>query len=349
MLKKLTRKHWIIALLLVIVIAVFGYYFSKGSSDDDNNATVTGTALVSVVSAQTVPFSPTISAYGTIGASSANAQIVSLQGTGTVQSIAVMPYTAVKKGQKLIAIAPTPDVEATLENTRANLKRQEALRQSYLATNADVEAAQATLTSLQAQYGNGTKWMLAPSDGIVGAIMAQPGQVVTGGVALFNFSKTTNIGASLGIAIAERSKIQVGNTVDLQVENNPGLHFKGKVTSIASQLNDQSGLIDVQVSIDKMSSGQSLIVNTPVQAEIATSVPAPRILLPRDSVLYQDKQAYVFIDHDNKAEYRNVVVAGENSQDVAIESGISVGELVVTSGNYELQDGMHLAVQGSSS
>lgn len=347
MLTKLTSRKaliLIVILILIVLISAIVYRFINNAGDSDDNSNVTSTALVTIAPAQQAPFSPTLSAYGTISVS--KMQAITSQGTSVIKAIAVLPYTQVKKGQKIMELGPTSDIEASIENARVNLKRTKALRQQYLATNSDVEAAQATLTSLQAQYGNGGKWLHAPKDGVVGALFVQPGQVVNGSTPLYNFSAQTQIGATVSIAAADQAKVKVGDVVTLTAVNDPQGTWTGKVIAIANQLNDQTGLIDVQVALNPNTT--NLIINTPINAEIALAKPEPRVLVPRSAVLYQNQQAYVYIDNNGKAQFRKVSVVGTTDTQVAISSGVQPNESVITSGNYELDDNMPVTTGSGS-
>ncbi len=342
--KKYSRRLYLIAVIVLFVIGFGIYYFESNRADQTDNDSVSSTALVTTTTAQAGLFSPTITAYGTLSAPPELQKTLTAQGNVIIEKLAVSPYSSVKKGQRLIQFAATPDGEAALQNAERNLAHLQALQKQYLATNSDVASAAATLNSLEVQYNH--LWLTAPCDGVIGAFLVNPGDTVNNGTPLLNFSPRASIGALLQVTAAEQVQIKKGDLVTLSVVDHPELQFSGTVSSIATALNTTTGLIDLDVKIPQLP--PDIVVNTLLKANIATAKAQPAILLPQNAVLYQGKTAYVFIDHDNKAEYRSVTVAGGNDTEVAVSSGIQAGEQVVISGNYELQDGMALTTQGNS-
>ena len=356
MLKKLSLKgmkkawKWGLSGLVLVILSV--YFFDTHRSRAENDDDVAGTALVTTKTVELSDFSPSLIAYGSITTSLNGTLAMTTEGAGIIKAIEVQPYQHVSKGEALIQFAATSEMQAniddakkTLTQARKNLAQTQKMRADYLATNSDVQAAELNLSqatanfkSLQYQYGSGLKSIKAPFSGIIGAIPVSVGQLVGPGANLLNLFNQNALTVSLGITPDASTRVKVGQNVNLTtIDDNPVL-LQGKVVQVAAAPDSDTGLIDVTVRLSPLET-QVPLVNTSVSARIALSSPKPCILAPRSAVLYQDNQAYVFIEQNHKAIYRNVSLLGSNDNNIAITSGINAGDLLIISGNYELQDG----------
>jgi RND family efflux transporter MFP subunit len=78
------------------------------------------------------------------------------------------------------------------------------------------------------------------------------------------------------------------------------------------------------------------------------SASRPKVLIPRSAVRDGDGDPYVFVVQGDKVERRAIKTAPASGEDVAVISGLSGGEQVVTEGPDQLADGYKVVVQNES-
>ncbi|RKX35983.1 MAG: hypothetical protein DRP71_01400 [Verrucomicrobia bacterium] len=178
---------------------------------------------------------------------------------GQVVEVPVEPLVPIRKGDILYKIDPTPyqfsvdqlmasidqakaqrrlaeiEVERTTELVKASAGAQSQLDR----WKAELDAADATIASLEAQLGN-AQWQLdetvvrAPHDGRVVNLQLQPGNYVTtmpmAAAMAFESDKTHEVIASFSQSAIRW--INIGDAVEMVFAVKPGTVFTGKVTHI---------------------------------------------------------------------------------------------------------------------
>ncbi|MCC8015110.1 MAG: efflux RND transporter periplasmic adaptor subunit [Eubacterium sp.] len=138
------------------------------------------------------------------------------------------------------------------------------------------------------------------------------------------------------------SVLSVGSEAEITVSTLGSETFTGNVTEIAPGANSD-GTYTVKLNIPnpdgKLKSGMSAKVA--FNKEISTDA----LVVPRDSVLNDDDEYYVFVvADDNTAERRVVEIGVDGGTEIEIASGVDADELVVTKGQTYLVDGSLLNV-----
>jgi len=178
---------------------------------------------------------------------------------GRVIEVNAKPLVAMKEGDVLYKIDPTPyqftvdQLNASIVQAQANkslaeteVKRTSGLVRANAGSQADLdrwranlESADAAITSLQAQLGN-AQWQLdetvvrAPHDGQVINLQLRPGNMVTSiplaASMTFVSDEIKDIVASFSQSSIRR--IQIGDPVEIVFSLRPGQIYTGKVTHI---------------------------------------------------------------------------------------------------------------------
>jgi Cu(I)/Ag(I) efflux system membrane fusion protein len=108
--------------------------------------------------------------------------------------------------------------------------------------------------------------------------------------------------------------------------------LKGKVASVDRVINPMTRTAKVRILIPNTS------LTLRPEAYVDVSILSPlgeQITVPFDAILDTGKQAWVFVVHDNgDFEPRLVTIVDRAGDEVAIASGVQVGEKIVTSANF---------------
>ena len=151
---------------------------------------------------------------------------------------------------------------------------------------------------------------------------------------------------------ADLSKISVGKKVT--VESETGAELEGEVTFVAAVASASSGVdinsllgtsggstggIETVVTVDNPDSG--LIIGLDADVSVETEEKSDCITVPVESIVYDDKHAYVFVyDPNEKTITKTIVETGIlDGTYYEILSGVSTGDIIIRTPVATMQDG----------
>lgn len=349
----LNKKSLIFILMSLIILGFIYYLLHKNRTEPEK----TPVASVQSITAQWTEMSEGIITYGTVSFPPDEIHQISIQNEALVMQIFVIPGQRIKPHDPLVKLSPSSNAKLTIDNAQLavtfadkELKRISALRKQFLATNAEVQAANQNLEKAkiellnlqnQQQNQNGTV-LLSEVEGTVIAVNVSAGQIVAANSVLLNFSNGENRQIRLGVENEDIAKLKAGAQVIITALDNDTSKHLSIISNITGQIDAATGLIDVIVNV---TNAPDLIPGSMVKGEIMTKPKIKVIAVPRSAILYQQKKPYLFVINKGKAHLRWVVVGNDNGQMVSIIKGLKAGEQVVTVGNYELTDGINVVEQ----
>lgn len=276
---------------------------------------------------------------------------------GIVRQITVEPGDAVKKGQRLAEIELT-EVNAQVEQARQmatkaqrdlargeNLYRDEVISLEQL-QDLRTQAAMAKAQLDGASYNLSYAAITSPQDGVVLRKLVEVREIVPAGQPVLIIG-SGNRGYVVKSALADREIVQLtlGDRAEIRMDAFPGETVTGKVSEIASGADPANGLFPVEVRLDTPPPGvvSGLVAKLAIQPSRASD--AQLTYVPIAAIVEGDgDRASVFIAKDGKAQRRDVKVAFIGPDSVALASGVSAGEPVVTEGALYLEDGERITV-----
>lgn len=301
---------------------------------------------------QSVPLQ--IPAFGSIVSGTA-AQNITLDAPGVVTGVFVRAGQSVAAGQVLARIAPDASSIADLRVARDALAAAQAARlhttallASHLATGADLAVAtQATsdaaarLHALQA-LGTGTARVLrAPFAGTVTSAAASPGGISPAGSTLFQLAAPSGLVAVAGLAEPQAARISPGDAAMLTALDS-NTRTAATVLQRAAMLDPQTGLVDITLAPQNP---------LPLGEPLALTITAGRLTgyaVPRDAVLSDEQGDYVFqLDAQGTAHRKAVHILQAQGAMTVLAPDLDPAMKLVTTGAYQLEDGMGTYVQGS--
>lgn len=297
----------------------------------------------------------TVTAFGTVQPNPDRVLSLSLPHGGLVDRVWVRVGQRIQQGARLVELVSNPadhmqflQARSAVEFAQRDLRRQQRLFASHLATRTQVAAAQrslrdarATLRALRSQgKGQASLVLHAPMDGIVTRMDVQPGQRVGAGSTALLIAAEHRLVAVLGVEPEDVAGIHAGTAVALSSVFAPRFHLTARVREVHAMVNPATQLVDVLVPLPPEHL-DDLVLGSHIEGRIRLK--AHRALtVPRSAVLRDAKGAYVFKIADGHAK-RIAVVPGLPAGDaVEVKGALKAGERIVTLGNYELHEGMAL-------
>lgn len=281
---------------------------------------------------------------------------------GTVEKISFESGQFVHEGDVLVELdtrqerAQIAALEAQRDLARANFTRTQQLLNAGVISRADFDASTAQQKQTEANVAETRatierKTIRAPFSGILGIRKVNLGQYLAAGNAIVPLQSLDPIYVDFGVPQQSASQVRPGNTLQVTSEDLAGREFRGRVTALNSVVDETTRNVQVQATL--ANPGGKLKPGMFVQVQLGFGQSRSVVTLPASAISYAPYGDSVFVITDLKDPKGNpyrgvrqqfVKVDGSRGDQVAVVSGISAGDEVVTSGVFKLRNGAAVRV-----
>ena len=241
---------------------------------------------------------------------------------------------------------------------RDNLERGKALlpgatisQAAYDTRRNEMDAAASALESAQAQLrqaGNATGYATLRADqaGIVTAVAAEPGQVVSAGQAVLTLAHRGETEIAVAVPEQDAGYLAVGQPAKVTLWAGPRVSFEGRIREIAGQADPASRTYAIRVAVSEAPPAMRLGMTASVA--LRSEDEEAGIVVPVTAITESDGSPVVFVaDPTNATVHKTKVMVGATAANgVRITDGLRAGDLVVTAGVQFLRDGMPVRLPG---
>lgn len=236
-------------------------------------------------------------------------------------AIAKRKYDDQKKLFELGAIPETTLENAKLEADKANYALE--------AARLEVKANEAMLEKSN---------LYAPSKGMIGELNVEEGETVSPNTLLGTHVMTEYVYAEFGVVERDVNKIQLGQKARVFVDAYPDKTFEGVVENIAPVVAGKSRTATVRVRLENPD--DLLLPGMFSRVRILLYSKKNTLAVPTDSVQGEPGSQYLFVANpkESMSEKRAITVGYTRPDYTQIDSGITEGELVITSGLEQMED-----------
>jgi RND family efflux transporter MFP subunit len=299
-----------------------------------------------------------VAGFGKVETDANSLLAITVPHNGIVSRLYVHVGQAVAARAPLLDLASTPaahlgfeQARTALDLARADLARTERLLSEQLATRDQVDKAQGALrdaeAALKAQTQAGAdravEQITAPFAGTVTTLAATEGEQLPEGAKALSLARADALVARLGVEPAEAPLLRPGMAVRL-ADPFARASFAGRLGAVDAVVNPQTRLVDVLVRFEP-SGDDPPMIGAVLRGTIVLDQQHV-LAVPRSAVLGDQDGPYVFVVQDGKARRIAVKIGLDDGKYVAVAGAVKAGDVVVTQGNYELEDGM--AVRSSA-
>lgn len=264
--------------------------------------------------------------------------------------------TQVKQGQLLINVnsqglasnnlsTEIAKARSSLEQAKSEYERKKQLYESKIVPKAEFEKvesnyniAKSNYESLSSGVSDGGKQIRAPFDGYIKAINVANGDYVDQGVAM----------VTLGTHQSRVLKTQIAPSYGLTMENAQGIWYQtndgqwrsvatsgGSILSIAKDVDNNRPLISVFAQVND---DVEMPVGSLTQVQIAMGDATQNTMIPVNALLEDYGSYSVMVQLSGESfERRPVKIGKRNGENVEIQQGLEVGEVVVNTGAYQVK------------
>ena len=277
---------------------------------------------------------------------------------GIVSSFGVDAGDTASAGALLVRLDPTEvgarnrDMQATLDNAEAQLKRSKELFAKGFASQATLDNAQMAVDRAKASrdataFDAAKSELHAPADGVVLSRLAETNEMVTAGKPILLFGDASG-GLVLMTPVSDTqiTRLRGGDAAQIRFAG-IAAPIDAVVSRLAAKADARTGAFDVELKLSAFVPGlrSGLVGDARIVPSIAgeqancPAIPAVALLEGRG-----DRAAVFVVDGKGEAQRRNVRIAGFIDDLVLIAEGLQPGERVVTSGAPYLRNGQPVTI-----
>ncbi len=288
------------------------------------------------------------------------------QASGVVDQISFESGNEVPKGAVLLRLRPNDDpaklaqLEATAKLAEQTLKRDQEQLAAQAISQATVDTDVANLATAQAQVAQQEalieeKTVRAPFAGRLGIRQIDEGQYLSAGTTVVTLQALDPIFIDFYLPQQELASLKPGQPVTASVDAYPGVNFTGVIASINSKVDASSRNVQVRASFPN--ADRRLVPGMYATVEIANGPAQSLLTLPQSAISYNPYGDVVYVvqkqgvDAHGQAQLvvqqRFVKLGPTRGDQVAVESGLSDGDVVVTAGQMKLHNGSQVVVNNS--
>ena len=272
---------------------------------------------------------------------------------GRVADVLVEEGNRVGKGQVLAQLAKDDaeialkKAEVRLENSRLNYDRAQQEVQDHLIsqeqfdkTHLENQIAQQELAEAQWRLAKTT--IRSPFGGRVTERFLKLGQHIRPGDPLFTVSDFDPLIAKIFLPEKDVFGLKEGRDVRITLKANDQTRFHGRIRQISPVVDTATGT--VKLTIEATAPPQEVRPGAFVTIDIVRETHPQAILLPREAVVRELQDAFVFVANAGVAEKRTVALGLEEGPRIEALSGVKAGEQVIVAGQGGLKQGSPIKV-----
>lgn len=226
--------------------------------------------------------------------------------------------------KKLFEIGAIP--QATLDNAKLEVDK----------ANYSLEGARLEVKANEVMLEKSN--LYAPSKGMIGELNIEEGEAISPNTLLGTHVMTEYVFAEFGVVERDVNKIQLGQKARVFVDAYPDKTFEGVVENIAPIVAGKSRTATVRVRLENPET--LLLPGMFSRVRILLYSKKNTIAIPTDSIQGEPGHQFIYVTDPKKniAEKRALTIGYTRPDYSQIDSGLSEGELVITSGLEQLED-----------
>jgi RND family efflux transporter MFP subunit len=181
--------------------------------------------------------------------------------------------------------------------------------------------------------------LTAPVAGTITKRMVNQGEVLEANKELMRVTNLSSVWAIAQVYEKDLSLLRVGSGASITTDSYPGRLFRGHVTYIDPNINQETRTVQVRVELDNP--GQILKIGMYVNVAFGSMGTAERTMpvIPSSSVQNMSDRQVVFVatDKPNVFTVKPVRLGKENNGQFTVLEGLNVGDKIVTDGSFLLR------------
>jgi RND family efflux transporter MFP subunit len=210
---------------------------------------------------------------------------------------------------------------------RARLKAEEA---NVTVATANIEAARArsNRSTTQKLFQN----VLSPFSGVITERNIDQGSLITSGsdnsrLALFKLARIDTVKVYVDVPQYASSGVRVGQAVDVNLKEFPGVRYQGKVARTSIALDPNARTLKTEIHIPN--ADFKLVPGMYADVSFAVQRPKNTVQIPANALIINSDGTQVITIKNNKTHYRQVQLGQDLGKEVEVLSGLKKDDTIV--------------------
>jgi len=345
----------IIITIVIIVVAFVGINFILNKNKAENEGK---TAIVAEKNAAVSVKVATVKTEDVNLGFTANGNFAPIQEltfsaekSGKVISVLVKEGDYVRVGQTLLTVrgdvinVNAQQAQAVYQNAKSDYERYSNAFKTGGVTKQQLDQAKLAMTNAQssltqANINVGDTKVKAPINGYINKKYIEPGSILAGmpATALFDIVNVSKLKLTVTVNESQVASLKLGNTVSITASVYPDKTFSGKITFIAAKA-DASLNFPVEIEITN-NANNDLKAGMYGTANFGSNNQKQNLkVVPRNAFVGSVSSNEIFVVENKVAKLKKVVAGRILGDKVEIINGLNDGDVVITTGQINLQDG----------
>lgn len=243
---------------------------------------------------------------------------------------AQMAYYSAQSGYKA-AEKGMETAEESAELTQGDIL---ADTEAQLMTGLELAALQAESAEIALSYYT----VKAPVSGVIESKNVEVNGMASQAAPAYTIVNNDTMTVTFNVSEKVRNTLAIGQSITL---DRSGATYEATITEIGASINQMTGLFEVKGCV--AANGSELPSGVSVKIIADTYKAENAMLIPYDSVYYDNDGAYVYCNVEGRAKKTFIETGIFDEERIEVVSGLSLGDIVVTSWSPKLADGVLLA------
>ncbi|MEM8894893.1 MAG: efflux RND transporter periplasmic adaptor subunit [Bacteroidota bacterium] len=236
-------------------------------------------------------------------------------------------------------------LNASLEKLSKDLERSKILAENKAITNQQLEGAQLQYDNVKTQYDILQRHISdarvkSPINGIVSKLMVKQGDMVGAGVPVAQILNQSSFNIRFAVSDIDIANLRTGQALSLTDIGYQDI--TGVISKVAISKN-RMGKYDVEGTLSNYENSRlkaDMLRNASIEIADSTEY----LILPSEALLYSNEARGIYQITNNSATFKALQVIDIVNGQALVAGDISVGDLVVTEGQYRVSEGAEVKV-----
>lgn len=275
------------------------------------------------------------------------------EGQGKVVALEIRTGDFVRAGQVMarlddeLLLSQLKLAVAAKEKAQADLNKYEGLLKADAISSQQVEEAKLGLKKAETDVATLKKQLeyttiKAPVQGTINRRFIEIGSLVMPGTTIAEIVDVSRLKFLANVSESEAANIRTGHQVEVVSTLFPGVIYSGKVTSVGVKADDARRFpVEIEIVNNPEHQLRAGMFGT---ARFGTGVPRETLLISRNSIVGSIKNPRVYVIEGEIAMMKDIRIGASSDYQVEVIAGLKEGELVVTSGQINLENSARVKI-----
>jgi multidrug efflux system membrane fusion protein len=250
--------------------------------------------------------------------------------TSTFLSLLVIPvvFTYVDETQ----------AEAQRALAAADLARYRDLKAKNFISASALDARETTFKAAEAQAAlarNQSTYTTLAADraGVIGQVLAEPGQVVGAGQAVFRLAPDGEREIAISIPESEVGRFKLGQPAEVKLWSGADKAIQGRLREVSPAADPVTRTFAARIALKDADPRLALGMTATVRFPLGEAAGASRQLIPLSAIFQQGEQAAVWkVGADGTVNLQKITVVAYTDAGAVVSEGLAGGETIVAAG-----------------